>query len=125
MSLSSLERGAKPRHVLPKWSPLEAPLAATHPDQILSFHEWCRLNRISVRTGRRIIASGEGPMVTQLSPNRFGITVANNAAWQRTRERASPLPPANTLPRRRRQAAKPKAAAPPKQRARINQELPA
>jgi hypothetical protein len=107
MSLSSLERGPKPRHVLPKWSPLEAPLAPLDPNQILSFHEWCRLNRISIRTGRRILTSGNGPVITQLSPNRFGITVANNAAWQRTRERASPLPPAQTLPRQRRQPASP------------------
>src|SRR5262245_16354905 len=74
-----LEHGRKKRRILPKWSSLDAPLARSHPNQILTFHEWCRLNRISVRTGRRIIASGNGPTVTQLSPQRIGISVANNA----------------------------------------------
>jgi hypothetical protein len=97
-----LEHGRRPRQILPKWSPLDAPLAPLDPNQILSFHEWCRLNRISVRTGRRIITSDNGPVVTQLSPKRIGISVANNARWQRSRER---------------RPVKPKAAAPSKRRA--------
>ena len=36
------------------------------------------LNRISERTGRRILASGNGPTVTMLSSRRVGITVGNN-----------------------------------------------
>jgi hypothetical protein len=67
----------------PKWS-----LPATaHPDLILTFRDWCELNRISPRTGRRIIARGDGPVITQLSKFRIGITVANNARWQRSRAR--------------------------------------
>jgi hypothetical protein len=77
---------------------LDAPLLAGHPDQILMFDEWCRLNRISERTGRRILKGGGGPTVTQLGNWRVGITVGNNALWQRTRERASN----DTKPRRRR-----------------------
>jgi hypothetical protein len=69
--------------VQPKWSALDA----AHPNQVLTFHEWCQLNRISTRTGRRIIKSGTGPTVTQLSPRRIGISVGNNAAWQAARER--------------------------------------
>ena len=76
------------RRIQPKWSPLDEPLSASHPDQILSFHEWCRLNRISARTGRRIIERGEGPVVTKLSPQRIGITVENNRFWQASRARA-------------------------------------
>jgi hypothetical protein len=74
----------------PPWafSALDAPLATSHPNQILTFHEWCRLNRISLRTGRRIVTSGKGPIVTQLSTKRIGISIANNAAWQQSRERA-------------------------------------
>src|SRR5262249_3705736 len=64
------------------------PLAPTHPNQILTFPEWCRLNRVSVRTGRRILNSGTGPAVTQLSPKRIGITIGNNALWQKSKERA-------------------------------------
>ena len=73
----------------PPWafSALDAPLATSHPNQILTFHEWCRLNRISVRTGRRIIERGEGPIVTQLSTKRIGVSVANNAAWQASKAR--------------------------------------
>jgi hypothetical protein len=46
--------------------------------------EWCRLNCFSER---RIRVSGTGPVVTQPSPNRIGITVANNAHWQKSRVR--------------------------------------
>jgi hypothetical protein len=67
---------------------LDAPLSALHDDQVLLFPEWCRLNRISERTGRRIIARPDGPVVTQLSPKRIGITVRNNRTWQKPKERA-------------------------------------
>jgi hypothetical protein len=73
----------------PEWSlsALDAPLAMSHPNQILTLHEWARLNRISIRTARRIIASDTGPVVTQLSSKRIGISVANNAAWQASKAR--------------------------------------
>src|SRR5262245_27891867 len=68
-------------------SALDAPLATAHPNQVLTFFEWCQLNRISARTGRRILNSGTGPTVTQLSPHRVGITIGNNAAWQKSKAR--------------------------------------
>jgi hypothetical protein len=82
-------RAKKPSPLPPEWSmrALDAPLAMSHPNQILTLHEWARLNRISVRTARRIIASGSGPIVTQLSSKRIGISIANNAAWQASRAR--------------------------------------
>ena len=86
---------------------LDAPHSTSHPDQVLTFLEWCRLNRISERTGRRILASAEGPVVTQLANWRVGITNANNLRWQRSRERASN----DTQPRRCRQASKEHAGA--------------
>jgi hypothetical protein len=55
--------------------------------QVLTFHEWARLNRISERTGRRILNSGSGPVITQLSAKRIGITVAADRAWKASRER--------------------------------------
>jgi hypothetical protein len=61
--------------------------ASRDDDQILSFAEWCALNKISHRTGVRILASPDSPIVTQLSAKRIGITRANNAKWQRSRER--------------------------------------
>jgi hypothetical protein len=56
-------------------------------NSVLSFLDWCRLNGISPATGRRILKSGKGPIITQLSPRRIGVTVANNAAWQASRAR--------------------------------------
>jgi hypothetical protein len=55
--------------------------------QVLPFETWCRLNNLSPRTGRRVLASGGGPRVTQLSANRIGITYADNRAWQESRAR--------------------------------------
>jgi hypothetical protein len=74
--------------IQPKSSSLDAPLATSHPNQILTLFEWAQLNRISVRTARRIIARGE-VIVTQLSPQRIGISVANNAKWQASKSRRS------------------------------------
>ena len=56
-------------------------------DRVLTFAEWCALNKIGQRTGRRIIRSGNGPVVTQLSERRIGITLANNRAWQASKAR--------------------------------------
>ena len=78
----------KRNRIQPSWSSLDTPLDSAHPNQVLTFHEWCQLNRISVRTGRRIIDRGEGPVITQLSPYRIGISVGANAAWQKSRARA-------------------------------------
>jgi hypothetical protein len=57
------------------------------PDGILTFREWCRLNRLGERTGRRILASGTGPTVIQLSAHRIGISRRANLAWQASRAR--------------------------------------
>jgi hypothetical protein len=69
-------------------SALDVPLDPSHDDQVLSFFEWCRLNRISERTGWRIIHGPDGPAVTMLSPRRYGVTVRANREWQKSRERA-------------------------------------
>jgi hypothetical protein len=70
-------------------SALAAPLSMANDAQVLTFREWCRLNRISERTGRRILASGDGPIVTMLSARRVGITVGNNRRWQESRARGA------------------------------------
>jgi hypothetical protein len=67
-------------------------VSTLHPNQILSLSEWCALNGFSIRTGRRIRASGDGPVVIKLSPNRIGITVADNARWQRSRASKTAAP---------------------------------
>jgi hypothetical protein len=65
---------------------LDAPLMSLTDDQVLSFHEWCRLNRISERTGRRILERPDGPPIVRLSPRRIGIRVGANRVWQHARE---------------------------------------
>jgi hypothetical protein len=57
-------------------------------DRCLTFREWCRLNGIGERTGRRILNGPNPPAITQLSPRRIGITVRNNREWQAQRARA-------------------------------------
>jgi len=66
---------------------LDAPLTSLADDQVLSFPEWCSLNRISERTGRRILNGPDGPSVTMLSARRVGVTVRANRQWQQSRER--------------------------------------
>ena len=41
-------------------------------DAVLTFKEWCALNSVSERQGRRILASGSGPTVTKLTDKRVG-----------------------------------------------------
>jgi hypothetical protein len=55
--------------------------------KVLRFKEWCRLCGFSPATGRRIINAGNGPIITQLSPRRIGITLANHVRWQESRAR--------------------------------------
>jgi hypothetical protein len=57
--------------------------------RVLSFKEWCRLCGFSPATGRRIINAGNGPIITQLSPRRIGITLANYVRWQESRARGA------------------------------------
>jgi len=59
--------------------------ARDHRDRVLSFRMWCAINGFSEATGRRILKSGNGPAVTQLSARRIGIRQSDNAAWQASR----------------------------------------
>jgi hypothetical protein len=55
--------------------------------EVLTFKEWCALNKISARNGLRILKGPDGPIVTQLSARRIGITRGNNRRWLQSRER--------------------------------------
>ena len=66
----------------------ELPSVLLEDDRVLTFNEWCALNGIGKRTGRRILTSGCGPVVTQLSERRIGITIGNNRIWQESRARS-------------------------------------
>ncbi len=58
-------------------------------DEVLTFREWRDLNKLSERNARRIITGPDGPVVTQLSLRRIGVTRGNNRAWQAARARKS------------------------------------
>jgi hypothetical protein len=62
-------------------------MAAIEDDKVLSFRQWCEINGLTERTGRRVLASENRPIVTQVSARRIGITVRNNRIWQAARER--------------------------------------
>jgi hypothetical protein len=67
--------------------PVPALPATLHDWQVLTVPQWCALANFSLRTGRRILASGTGPQVIQLSDKRIGITVAADRAWKAARAR--------------------------------------
>jgi hypothetical protein len=50
-------------------------------DRVNSFAEWCKRNGFSKATGRRILQSGNGPVVTRMSQRRFGIRERHNLEW--------------------------------------------
>jgi hypothetical protein len=64
------------------------PLSHLLPEQVLTIAEWRRINRLSERNARRILADPEKrPKLVQLSPRRYGVRVADNKAWQESRSR--------------------------------------
>jgi hypothetical protein len=79
-------KARKPRKSLVPRTPMPA---FVNDAQIMTINEWCALNSIGHRTGRRILALGEGPVITELSEKRIGISVRANREWQASRERAA------------------------------------
>ena len=63
-------------------------LTAVHPQQVMTLRQWADLNSLGYSSARRILASGQGPKITQLSERRIGIRVADNDKWQATRVRS-------------------------------------
>jgi predicted DNA-binding transcriptional regulator AlpA len=63
--------------------------ASLNDHQVLRLPEWAAMARISLRTARRLMASGDGPKVVRLSSRRFGVTVAAHKAWLAAREAVS------------------------------------
>jgi hypothetical protein len=60
-------------------------------NRVMTFKAWCDLNGFSIPTGRRIIASGDGPPVLRMSARRIGIRVCDNEDWQESRLRRPDL----------------------------------
>jgi hypothetical protein len=52
---------------------------------VIPFSLWCQLNNFSPATGRRLRKAGKGPVFTQISDRRIGVTVRNNRIWQESR----------------------------------------
>jgi hypothetical protein len=77
----------KPKTPRKRLPPAVLPLIIND-DQVLSLKQWCSLNNFGVRTGTRILSGPGGPIVTELSAGRVGITYGNNRAWQKSRARA-------------------------------------
>jgi hypothetical protein len=62
-------------------------------DEVFSIAQWCKANRFSLRTGKRILANEPGygppPDIVRLSPHRLGITRRANRKWQDARTQPS------------------------------------
>jgi len=58
-------------------------------DRVFTLAEWAKEASISPRTARELIATGRGPRVIELSPNRLGIRVCDHREWlkEHTRNR--------------------------------------
>lgn len=50
-------------------------------DAVLTVAEWCALSGFSPRVGRTVLNGDNGPVVTQLSARRLGITRKHHREW--------------------------------------------
>ena len=57
-------------------------------DWVMPFSLWCEMNNFSPATGRRLRKAGKGPVFTQISDRRVGVTVRNNRIWQESRAKS-------------------------------------
>jgi len=58
------------------------------PNRVLTLRQWAKLNSIGYRTACRLLASGQGPRVIQLTERRIGIRESDNDKWQQARLQA-------------------------------------
>jgi predicted DNA-binding transcriptional regulator AlpA len=56
--------------------------------KVLTLKEWARLTGLSFQTAKRLIASGDGPRIIQLSTKRMGVRMIDAARWSEQRLRA-------------------------------------
>jgi hypothetical protein len=54
-------------------------------DEVMTLKQWFVRNTLSRSTGQRLIARGEGPELTDLSPGRRGVTYGADRAWKAKR----------------------------------------
>jgi hypothetical protein len=71
---------------LSKLAEISAAPPVVNDDQLLSFKQWCLLNAISERAGRRIWADPKvRPALTKLTSRKLACSVGNNRRWQQAR----------------------------------------
>ena len=56
-------------------------MANLEDDRVLTLREWWELVGLSRRAAQSLIARGEGPTITQLSPKRKGVRVKHHREW--------------------------------------------
>jgi hypothetical protein len=86
---ASASSSHSPNSSTPTADPGDRALSLIDPDdRVLTFREWCSINRFSLDTGRRRVAEGAVDVV-QLSPRRIGITTRANRKFHegQTRKR--------------------------------------
>jgi hypothetical protein len=58
-------------------------------DRVTPLADWFRRVGLPSRTGRRLIASGEGPVLTELTEARKGVRERDHIAWLEARRSTS------------------------------------
>lgn len=54
-------------------------------DVVDPFKRWCAERGFSEATGRRLVASGDGPPIVRLSARRIGVRRKDSRAWLEAR----------------------------------------
>jgi hypothetical protein len=54
-------------------------------DRVTPLSDWFRRVGLPSRSGRRLIASGDGPVITELSERRKGVRERDHIAWLEAR----------------------------------------
>jgi len=56
-------------------------------DKVLPLQDWFRRVGLPARSGRNLIRSGQGPVLTELTPQRKGVRERDHLAWLEARRR--------------------------------------
>lgn len=59
-------------------------------DRVTPLADWFRRVGLPSRSGRRLIASGEGPTITELTERRKGVRERDHLAWLEARRSTNP-----------------------------------
>jgi hypothetical protein len=57
--------------------------------RVMTKRQCAEVNGISIWTLERLIKAGKGPVITEISDRRVGVTIGNNRRWQQSRERTT------------------------------------